>query len=73
VLRMFEEITDTARVRPLRRAIAFLTREKFNSNTTYIATTVAGEARGPADAALNNGRTRPFSRDPAAITCASSV
>jgi len=40
--RMFEEITDADRIQPLRRAIAFLSREKFNWNETYIATTTAG-------------------------------
>ena len=40
--RMFEEITDADRIQPLRRAIAFLSREKFNWNGTYIATTTAG-------------------------------
>jgi cell filamentation protein len=37
--RMFEEITDAGRFQPLRRAIDFLSREKFNWNETYIATT----------------------------------
>jgi cell filamentation protein len=41
--RMFEEITDARRIEPLRRAIAFLSREKFNWNDTYIATTTPGE------------------------------
>jgi cell filamentation protein len=40
--RMFEEITDADRIQPLRRAIDFLSREKFNWNETYIATTTAG-------------------------------
>lgn len=42
--RMFEEITNTGRIQPLRRAIAFLSREKFNWNDTYIATTTAAES-----------------------------
>jgi cell filamentation protein len=42
--RMFEEITDAGRLLPLRRAIAFLSREKFNWNDTYIATTTAAES-----------------------------
>jgi cell filamentation protein len=42
--RMFEEITDADRIQPLRRAIAFLSREKFNWNETYIATTSTGES-----------------------------
>lgn len=42
--RMFEEITDAERIQPLRRAIAFLSREKFNWNDTYIATTTATES-----------------------------
>ena len=42
--RMFEEITDADRIQPLRRAIAFLSREKFNWNDTYIATTTAAES-----------------------------
>jgi len=42
--RMFEEITDADRIQPLRRAIAFLSRERFNWNDTYIATTTAGES-----------------------------
>ena len=41
--RLFEEITDADRIQPLRRAIAFLSREKFNWNDTYVATTTAGE------------------------------
>jgi cell filamentation protein len=41
--RLFEEIIDTERIQPLRRAIMFLSRESFNWNDTYIATTVAGE------------------------------
>jgi cell filamentation protein len=40
--RLVEEITDETRVRPLRRAIAFLSREKFNWNDTYISTTTPG-------------------------------
>jgi cell filamentation protein len=40
--RMFEEILDEDRVEPLRRAIAFLSREKFNWNDTYISTTTRG-------------------------------
>jgi cell filamentation protein len=43
MMRMFEEITNAGRIQPLRRAIAFLSREKFNWNDTYIATTTAGE------------------------------
>jgi len=42
--RIFEEITDDDCIQPLRRAIAFLSREKFNWNETYIATTTAGES-----------------------------
>jgi hypothetical protein len=42
--RMFEEITDDDRIQPLRRAIAFLSREKFNWNDTYIAATTAGQS-----------------------------
>jgi len=42
--RMFEEITDTGRTQALRRAIAFLSREKFNWNDTYISTTTPGES-----------------------------
>ncbi len=41
--RMFEEITDASRIQPLRRAIAFLSREKINWNEMYIATTAPGE------------------------------
>ena len=41
--RLFEEIIDAKRIQPLRRAILFLTRESFNWNDTYIATTIAGE------------------------------
>jgi len=43
VIRMFEEITDASRIQPLRRAISFLSREKFNWNETYIATTTPGQ------------------------------
>ena len=42
--RMFEEITDIDRIQPLRRAIAFLSRESFSWNDTYIATTTAAES-----------------------------
>src|ERR1035437_7725276 len=42
--RMFEEITDAERIQPLRRAIAFLSRETFNWNDTYFATTTAAES-----------------------------
>lgn len=42
--RMFEEITDESRIQPLRRAISFLTREKFNWNDTYISTTTPGQS-----------------------------
>jgi len=42
--RMFEEIADAGRIQPLRRAIAFLSREKFNWNDTYIATTSVGQS-----------------------------
>jgi cell filamentation protein len=42
--RMFEEITDADRIQPLRRAIAFLSQEKFDWNETYIATTTTGES-----------------------------
>jgi cell filamentation protein len=42
--RMFEEITNDGRIEPLRRAIAFLSREKFNWNDAYIATATAGES-----------------------------
>ena len=41
--RMLEEITNEDRIQPLRRAIAFLSRERFNWNDTYIATTTGGE------------------------------
>ena len=41
--RMFEEITNADRIQPLRRAIAFLSREKFNWNDVYVATTTAGQ------------------------------
>ena len=41
--RMFDEITSAERIQPLRRAIAFLSREKFNWNDTYIATTTSGQ------------------------------
>ena len=44
MMRMFEEITGVDRIQPLRRAIAFLSRENFNWNDTYIATTTAGES-----------------------------
>jgi len=44
VTRMFEEITSVERIQPLRRAIAFLSREKFNWNETYIATATSGQS-----------------------------
>jgi len=44
MMRMFEEITNVDRIQPLRRAIAFLSGEKFNWNDTYIATTTAGQS-----------------------------
>jgi len=42
--RMFEEIIEADRIQPLRRAIAFLSRERFNWNETYIATTTVGQS-----------------------------
>ena len=42
--RMFEEITDSGSIEPLRRAIAFLSRENFDWNGAYIAHTTAGES-----------------------------
>jgi cell filamentation protein len=42
--RLFDEITDLDRIQRLRRAIAFLSREKFNWNETYIATTTVDES-----------------------------
>ena len=42
--RLFEEATDADRVQPSRRAITFLSREGFNWNDTYIATTAPGES-----------------------------
>jgi cell filamentation protein, protein adenylyltransferase len=42
--RLFDEITDAERVQPLGRAIAFLSREKFNWNDAYVATTTRGES-----------------------------
>ncbi len=44
--RIFDEITDDSRLRPLRRAIAFLSAQQFNWNETYIATTTPGERYG---------------------------
>jgi cell filamentation protein len=41
--RIFEEIADADRIQPLRRAIAFLSREEFNWNETYVATTTGSE------------------------------
>jgi hypothetical protein len=43
MIRMFDEITDSERIQPLRRAIAFLDRQKFKWNDTYIATTTPGQ------------------------------
>jgi cell filamentation protein len=46
MMRLFEEITNADRIQPLRRAVAFLSREKFNWNDVYIATTTAGQTYG---------------------------
>ena len=40
--RMFNEISNPERVRPLREAIAFLSEQKFNWNERYLATTEPG-------------------------------
>jgi cell filamentation protein len=38
MIRLFQEITDPERIRPLRRAIDFLAANRFPWNTTYLAT-----------------------------------
>ena len=38
MIRLFQEITDPERNRPLRRAIAYLAANRFPWNTTYLAT-----------------------------------
>ncbi len=43
MIRLFQEITDPERVRPLRRAIEFLAANRFPWNTTYIATATPGQ------------------------------
>lgn len=43
MIRLFQEITDPARIRPLRRAIEFLAANRFPWNTTYLATATPGQ------------------------------
>jgi cell filamentation protein len=43
MIRLFQEITDNERIRPLRRAIEFLNANRFPWNTTYIATATPGQ------------------------------
>jgi len=43
MIRLFQEITDPERIRPLRRAIEFLTANRFPWNTTYLAIATAGQ------------------------------
>jgi len=43
MIRLFQEITDADRVKPLRRAIAFLEANGFQWNDIYIATTTPGQ------------------------------
>jgi hypothetical protein len=76
--RMFEEITDADRIQPLRRAIDFLSREKFNWNETYIATTAgvgyAGKLVGcDGDAFMMRRMTTGFSSVAQATSTQSSV
>lgn len=44
MMRMFEEITDVGRIKPLRRAIDFLEANGFNWNDTYLATSTPGQS-----------------------------
>jgi len=44
MIRLFQEITDSERIRPLRRAIEFLAANRFPWNTTYLATATPGQA-----------------------------
>ena len=44
MVRLFQEITDSERVRPLRRAIEFLEANRFPWNTAYLATATPGQA-----------------------------
>lgn len=43
MIRLFEEITDDERIRPLRRAIEFLAANRFPWNTAYLATATPGQ------------------------------
>ena len=43
MIRLFQEITDPERIRPLRRAIEFLAANRFPWNTTYLATATPGQ------------------------------
>lgn len=43
MIRLFQEITDADRVKPLRRAIAFLEANRFEWNDIYIATAAPGQ------------------------------
>jgi cell filamentation protein len=43
MVRLFQEITDSERIQPLRRAIEFLAANQFSWNTTYIATATPGQ------------------------------
>jgi hypothetical protein len=46
MVRLFQEITDLERIRPLRRAIEFLAANGFPWNTAYLATTTPGQKYG---------------------------
>ena len=43
MIRLFQEITDDKRIRPLRRAIEFLAANRFPWNTVYLATATPGQ------------------------------
>jgi cell filamentation protein len=43
MIRLFQEITDADRIRPLRRAIEFLAANQFPWNSTYLATATPGQ------------------------------
>jgi hypothetical protein len=43
MIRLFQEITDPERIRPLRRAIEFLAANRFAWNNAYLATATPGQ------------------------------
>lgn len=61
--RLIAEITNTARVKPLRDAIGFFDREQVNWNERYLATAETGQAYEGVIAARGASHSIVFSHD----------